>query len=292
MRLQGTSLQGEDPPIMPQQGTTLQGESKFMQQQDTRLQGGAQQRARQPRAYRGLGDLNGAKLTLESDPTNAVTVQNGELVARGFATTASLRGASLAATSPDGRSFRIEILEVKLDGRTQRTQIIVDGFPACLTDQQGVFVAGRWDAKANYVPDPATVTYSCMDGVIAKCVNWGYAPWLTDDDMHGACTRLARADYCGDGTPWTLDGTLIHVFDRLGIQPEGTGGDMSFEAAWGPSGAVCVARTRYEIHNAKGRTLLPACFASLPKCGSLDEAAPLGAMLANRSMAMPIDACK
>jgi hypothetical protein len=131
-----------------------------------------------------------------------------------------------------------------------------------------------------------------MDGVIAKCVNWGYAPWLTDDDMHAGCTRLARADYCGDGTPWTLDGTLINVFDRLGIQPEGTGGNMTFEAAWGPSGAVCVARTRYDIHNAKGKALLPACFATLPRCGSLDEAAPQGAMLANRSMAMPIDACK
>ena len=67
---------------------------------------------------------------------------------------------------------------------------------------------------------------------------------------------------------------------------------MTFEAAWGPSGALCAARTRYEVHNAKGKTLLPACFASLPKCGSLDEAVPLGAMLANRSMTMPIAACK
>jgi len=292
MQSQGTSLQGQDPDIVMQQGTTMQGASSYTQQQGTRVQGESQQRASQPRAYRGLGDLNGAKLALESDLTNTVTVKDGELVARGFATTASLRGSSLAATAPDGRSFRIEILAVKVEGHAQRTQIIVDGFPACQTDQQGVFIAGRFDGKASYVPDPAVVTYSCMDGVIAKCVNWGYAPWLTDDEMHGACTRLARADYCGDGTPWTLDGTLINVFDRLGIQPEGTGGDMSFEAAWGPNGAVCVARTRYDIHNAKGKSVVPSCFAKLPRCSSLDEAAPQGAMLANRSMTMPIDACK
>ena len=292
MQSQGTSLQGQDPDIVMQQGTTMQGASSYTQQQGTRVQGESQQRASQPRAYRGLGDLNGAKLALESDLTNTVTVKDGELVARGFATTASLRGSSLAATAPDGRPFRIEILAVKVEGHAQRTQIIVDGFPACQTDQQGVFIAGRFDGKASYVPDPAVVTYSCMDGVIAKCVNWGYAPWLTDDEMHGACTRLARADYCGDGTPWTLDGTLINVFDRLGIQPEGTGGDMSFEAAWGPNGAVCVARTRYDIHNAKGKSVVPSCFAKLPRCSSLDEAAPQGAMLANRSMTMPIDACK
>src|SRR5262245_48789571 len=116
---------------MTQQGTTMQGSSSFTQQQGTQQQGGSQQRAGQPRAYRGLGDLNGAKLTLESDPTNAVTVKDGELVARGFATTASLRGSSLAATAPDGRPFRIEILAVKVEGHAERTQIIVDGFPAC-----------------------------------------------------------------------------------------------------------------------------------------------------------------
>jgi hypothetical protein len=289
MTQQGTTLQGVSN-IMTQQGTTLQGESNVITQQGTRLQGG-QQRGRQPRAYRGLGDLNGARLALESDATNTVTVQDGQLVARGFASTASLRGKSLAAIAPDGRPFRIEVLEVTLDDRTERTQILVDGFPACQPDQHGVFVAGRWDAKATYVGDAALVTYSCMDGVIAKCVHWGYAPWLTDDDMHGGCTRLARADYCGDGTPWTMDGTLINVFDRLGIQPEGAGGDMTFEAAWGPTGAVCVARSRYEIHDARGATVLPRCFATLPKCGSLDEAAPMGAMLANRSKVTPIDAC-
>jgi hypothetical protein len=258
------------------------------------VQGGAAQagqRARQPRSYKGLGDLNGARLTIAADTSNAVTVQDGQLVARGFSSTASLQGTSLTGIAPDGRTFRIEIVKVTLDSRTERVDLLVDGLPACQLDQYGVFVPGRWDAQATHIDDPDVVTYSCMDGVIAKCVNWGYAPWLTDADVHASCTRLARADYCGNGIPWTMDGTEINIYDTLGILPESTAGDMKFEAAWGTSGALCVSRPRYQIEDS-GRRVLPSCFASLPKCTSLDDAVPLGAVLANRSRVTPIEACK
>jgi hypothetical protein len=293
MQLQGTSLQGHATLDMPNQGTSLQGEGNIMEQQGTRLQvsAGRQPRSAQPRAYRGLADLNGAHLQIAADTSNAVTVQDGQLVARGFASTASLKGTSLTGVAPDGRTFRIEIVKVTLDGKTERADLLVDGLPACQLDQHGLFVAGRWDAQAAHVADPDVVTYSCMDGVIAKCVSWGYAPWLTGDDVHASCTRLARADYCGTGTPWTMDGTEINVYDTLGVQPESTAADMKFEAAWGTRGALCVARPRYEVRQA-GRTVLPGCFASLPRCGSLDEGVALGAVLANRSRVTPIAACE
>ena len=289
--VRGTSLQGDPPGIMPLQGTSLQGHATLdMPNQGTSLQARTK-RAAQPRAYRGLADLNGAHLQIAADTSNAVTVKDGQLVARGFASTASLKGTSLTGVAPDGRTFRIEIVKVALDGKTERVELLVDGLAACQLDQHGLFVAGRWDAQAAFVADPDVVTYSCMDGVIAKCVNWGYAPWLTDDAVHASCTRLARADYCGTGTPWTMDGTEINVYDTLGVQPESTAAEMKFEAAWGTNGALCVARPRYEVHQA-GRTVLPTCFASLPRCNNLDEGVALGAVLANRSRVTPIAACE
>jgi hypothetical protein len=292
MQLQGTTLQGTST-VTQMQGTRLQGTSTVMTQQGTSLHGadGGLQRKGQLRAYRGLADLNGARLTIEADPTNTVTLQNGQLVARGFADTVSLKGVALAAVAPDGRPFHVTITGVTQDTRTERIQILVDGFPACQPNMHGVFVAGRWDARAAHVEDPAVVTYSCTDGVIAKCVDWGYAPWLTDGSVHAACTRLARADYCGNGTPWTMDGTPINVYDQLGIQTPLDDQDLKFEAAWSPDGAVCIGKSRYEIEDQAGHSVLPGCFATLPKCHSIEEGVALGAMLANRSKVMPIEAC-
>jgi hypothetical protein len=58
---------------------------------------------------------------------------------------------------------------------------------------------------------------------------------------------MVRADYAGDGIGHTRNGTLIDLFDRLGIQQPGDsppGRTLAFEAAWGPEGAVCVRRMR------------------------------------------------
>ena len=297
-RDQGTGLQGRRPGEQ-EQGSSLQGAGGGEQNQGTGLQGGPPgdkdqgtglQRSR--RAYRGLGDLNGARLALEADATNAVTLRDGQLVARGFADTAALRGTPLTATAPDGRTFRVEIAAITLDGRIRRTELLVDGLPVCDAGQHGVLVAGSWDGRGAHVDSAATVTYSCMEGVIAKCVVWGYAPWLTSAEVHAGCTRMARADYCGDGIPWTMDGTLIDAYDRLGVQAQPAGGTFEFEAAWGPGGALCVARPRYQIEDSAGRALLPDCFATLPTCHSLDEAAALGAVLANQSRLAPIEACE
>ncbi len=64
-------------------------------------------------------------------------------------------------------------------------------------------------------------------------------------DYHQACTRMARADYCGNGISHTQDGTEIDLYDRLGIQQLTKDSGMVFEAAWGKDGAVFIARTRY-----------------------------------------------
>jgi hypothetical protein len=55
---------------------------------------------------------------------------------------------------------------------------------------------------------------------------------------------LVRADYCGDGIGHTRNGTPIDLSDRIGFQPDKAAPGMTFEAAWGPDGAVCVRHTR------------------------------------------------
>jgi ADYC domain-containing protein len=131
--------------------------------------------------------------------------------------------------------------------------------PACGPDVDGLGVAipiaAIFDAQGNRVESDSLFTFGCTTGVIAKCYRWGYRPWVTGYgdlvDMHWTCTRLARADYCGDGTPHTHDGTWVNVWDDLPppgpIQNHGllTPLGMVFEAGWNHSGAVCLSHARW-----------------------------------------------
>jgi hypothetical protein len=115
------------------------------------------------------------------------------------------------------------------------------------------------------VDDPNVVTFGCTNAVLAKCTLWGYRPWATAtrcdpkdkknkgkkceqislQDHHQACTRMARADYCGDGHARTVDGTMIDIWDKLAppIQTQFT--DWQVEAEWTPEGASCVNFARH-----------------------------------------------
>ncbi|MCB8820012.1 ADYC domain-containing protein [Microvirga rosea] len=91
--------------------------------------------------------------------------------------------------------------------------------------------------------------FTCTSGAEGKCILMGYRPW--DDregvpmrDLHRACTHMLRADYGGDDHPTTRDGTLVDIFDRFGIQTSAHNDRLTFEAAWGPDGALCVAHPR------------------------------------------------
>jgi len=90
---------------------------------------------------------------------------------------------------------------------------------------------------------------------------------------------MVRADYCGDGVGHTRDGTPINPFDHIGIRRDEPVPGMSFEAAWGVSGAVCVSHTRLPD------VLSTAALAELcpDRVGqSCDEMTP--ALLFNRSL--------
>ena len=114
----------------------------------------------------------------------------------------------------------------------------------------GFPLAGAAAPDGRHVESPGRFRVTCTAGAEGKCVRLGYKPWRRLPDgtslapHHQACVRLLRADYCGDGTGHTRDGTTVSIYDRVGIQADEPAPGMAFEAAWGPGGAVCVRRTR------------------------------------------------
>ncbi|MET3582339.1 hypothetical protein ABID19_005398 [Mesorhizobium robiniae] len=116
--------------------------------------------------------------------------------------------------------------------------------------RMGFPLAGTWTQDGRHLPSDTAFSITCTGGAQAKCVRFGYRPWEKSPDgtslwdHHQACTRMIRADYCGDGVGHTRNGTPIVIYDRKGIQQDEAAPDMSFEAAWGANGALCVSRTR------------------------------------------------
>jgi hypothetical protein len=123
---------------------------------------------------------------------------------------------------------------------------------------EAIPLANYWDMTTGARTDDANVvTFACRGAVLAKCVEWGYIPWASVSscsggsctntalrDHHQACTRMARADYCGNGRSYTFDGTPIDLYDRLNPRLQArttqTIPDWKLEAEWGPNGATCV----------------------------------------------------
>lgn len=150
-----------------------------------------------------------------------------------------------ADTDGDVWLHRFSILDTGTQGWRELCPPAPDGTVA------GFPLTGSWKA-GRHLRGSAGFTVTCASGAIGKCVRFGYKPWREANgeslwDYHQACVRMVMADYGGDGIGHTRDGTLIDIFDRLGIQriePDPRGRALEFEAAWGPDGAICVRRTR------------------------------------------------
>jgi hypothetical protein len=168
-----------------------------------------------------------------------------------------LRSADLVGTTlkihAEQREIEIEIQGVAEDrdavgGRVMLHRLVAkeDGksIDLCMPDAQG--------RKLGFpVPDgQGAFSLTCTSGAVGKCIRWGYRPWEEQPGgppmraLHRSCVHMVRADYGGDGRPSTRDGTIIDIGDRYGIRTFNRDLPMTFEAAWGVDGAVCVARAR------------------------------------------------
>ncbi|WP_205519470.1 ADYC domain-containing protein [Pyxidicoccus caerfyrddinensis] len=120
-------------------------------------------------------------------------------------------------------------------------------------------IKGVFNSVTGNRTDSTTVfTLGCESGVIAKCYRWGYKPWLDGSSTgkvtlaHHACTRMARADYCGNGTSFTQNGTPIRPWDSLTpniipVPPADAGVQgVTFEAGWSPIGPACLSHWRWK----------------------------------------------
>lgn len=174
--------------------------------------------------------------------------------------------------------------------------------PLCTIDDEAAPVIPMqyaWDLETgDRIKNANLVTFACVGAVLAKCVEWGYRPWGTATrcdsqgqncasvdllDYHQACTRMARADYCGDGTAHTQNGTLIDVYDPLSphIQAQMTANDPAWgvEAEWGPDGATCMgSSTRMQLLDDLG---IP--YETPPCAGDLSAQSNCGGFPASRS---------
>jgi hypothetical protein len=215
----------------------------------------------------------------------------------------ALVGAVLAVAS-GGRTIRVRIAAAEPDVGDPQGEMLLYDFrlitprgeePLCAPDADGrrlgFPLAGRSDAAGILSSSDGSIfELACTSGAQGKCARFGYAPWRRAPDgrpmldWYNACVRLLRGDYCGDGRPFTRDGTLVDIYDHLGGHRSDADPRLTFEAAWGPEGAVCVARTRLpDIIDLEG--LGQACPRLVGRLGNAacSENVP-GGLIFNRSL--------
>lgn len=169
---------------------------------------------------------------------------------------------------PKGDVYLYDI-SYSLNGSSQWTSLCTDtaGRPMPV-----VPLRNRWDYQSGArINDPSAVTFACINTALGKCVRLGYRPWASANrcdgkcetvsmaDYHQACTRMIRADYCGNGTSYTLDGTLIELYDDLSPAINTNTMHWDMEAQWSADGAECLSDARHAELLVKGR---------YPVCGS------------------------
>ena len=204
----------------------------------------------------------------------ALRLEDGQLVAeldpKAGATSSGVVGTVLQGTASDGKPVEVAICGAEPSAQEPGmvfyrieawNPVAQEWENPCVPlsdvpNPRALAVGGVWDSSGAHHGTPGKLTFACENGVISKCAVFGYKPWALHDgkpvaSLHQACTRLARADYCGNGRSHTRDNTPVDIYDRLGLLQRATEVSAvwepargSFEAAWAPDGATCLARTR------------------------------------------------
>lgn len=195
---------------------------------------------------------------LANVPVIAEMESGGTIPMRLVRAVPELEAAVPLSPRPHGQTYRYEVTYTDANGNLAELCGPDDYLNAEYPAQPVALpVPGAFDHTGAFIDTPRLFTFACRTGVISKCYRWGYRPWdstgipgdTTAKKMLTACTRMARADYCGTGDSYTRYGTLINVFDRLSpaaqvSAPAPTG--LFFEAGWRDTGAVCLSHTRWD----------------------------------------------
>ncbi len=148
--------------------------------------------------------------------------------------------------------------------------------PLCGLDGAGqpiraIAVAGLWSAvngdAASYGPSSTQFTLACRTKTIAKCVELGYKTYKGFTNQMTSCVRALRGDYCGTGVSYTVEGTTLNLYDRVGLQADNQA--WAPEAEWTSRGARCIHSNntaRYQLVRARD----PQCVEPLQttSCGT------------------------
>jgi hypothetical protein len=237
--------------------------------------------------------LNGVSLngvSLNGVSLNGVTLNGSELV--GVRNKKNVRGSAFVGALLDGTLSDGSTVKLRIDGYRAVAGVFTtlsyytvsysssgSWVPLCGTSSSGVAIEaialkGTWDLSqgtptgGGWTDSASTITFGCRSAALGKCVDLGYDPWYTYlgrslRPFHQTCTRVLRADYCGDGSSYTVNGTLINLYDVLGIQQDTE--TWTFEAQWDDRGAICASGTRIQ-----SLPSLPPCFAAIysSTCGA------------------------
>jgi hypothetical protein len=190
-------------------------------------------------------------------------------------------GAHMMAQLSNGDSLELRIDDIapladaNSDVLAYVVSASVDGgwVPLCGYDTDGsvkraLAVPGTWNlATAAWSDADGAFSFACRKASVAKCVELGYKSWRGFADHQHACVRMLRADYCGDGTPHTITGTPINLYDNAGVQLDTE--SWPVDAEWGPDGALCVNHNRGGVE--------PPCYSQKynEMCGSFASGALL-----------------
>lgn len=149
------------------------------------------------------------------------------------------------------------------------------GSPICEPDHDGdhwAYVVGDVLVdvqEASITADARSLLVACASGALGKALSWGFTPWKDEADqdlaLYQAGVRTVMADYCGTGTSFTEDGTLVQVSNAAAGQTFLTP-EAGTEAVFGPGGALCLTSPR---------VIGPGAQCTIPTCGSDEEVALL-----------------
>lgn len=211
-----------------------------------------------------------------------------------------LVGANLIIAVPNGSAkIRIAAVERDPDAKSEGVWLHTllleqpDGSAENMCDpgpdgrRQGFPTATSIDSDGTiHATPPERFEIVCTAGARGKCVRFGYRPWEpAERDLYDACTRMVRADYCGNAVATTRNGMLIDMFDDRRIETADNDPAQDFEAGWTSRGAVCVRHVRVKENISLDR-LVAVCPALAGKVGEMcteGAARSLGATLFNRS---------